>query len=294
MADNSETQVLDRHDIFERIDVLPPYFALTNIERHPDGSITATAPVEQPLGAEHGPISGAEAGRHLAICGSIAAAWANPKVARFHYLATDAELRRARGKLPAEVDQLRLHATATMIDKRTAHAMVVARTESGAPVCSLSCYYSVVGYDMMRKMFSGNCLETPPTDHNPYVELLEPASIDIAGGHIEVSLGVVSADECVGHFDGLPAMPVAYLMSNVLAAAARLLRRNSGNDELQFTVAEGSVRADGLAFAGEDVVLRGEHQGTRYGMEWVYLEAFASGDKRVGAVHLKLDPSTTA
>ena len=79
-------------------------------------------------------------------------------------------------------------------------------------------------------------------------------------------------------------MPVAYLMSNVLAAASRLLRRNANDPDLRITVMEGSTRADGLAFAGEDVVLRGEHQGTRYGNEWVYLEAFASGDKRVGAM----------
>ena len=288
----NEPGELTRAQIFERIDVLPPYFALTDVQLHPDGSITAMAPIEQPLGAERGPISAAEAGRHLAICGSIAAAWANPKAARFHYLATDAELRRAKGKMPDTATSLALHATATMIDKRTAHSMVVARTESGAAVCSLSCYYSVVGYAMMRKMFAGNLIETPGTDHNPYVGLLEPASIDIAGGHIEIGLGVVSADDCVGHFDGLPAMPVAYLMSNVLSAAARLLRRNAGDESLQFVVSEGSVRADGLAFAGEDVVLRGEHQGTRYGMEWVYLEAFASGDKRVGAVHLKLDTSS--
>ena len=294
MADTSESQPLTQQEIFERIDVLPPYFALTDIALHGDGSITARAPIEQPLGAELGPVSGAEAGRHLAICGSIAAAWANPKQARFHYLATDAELRRAKGKVPADATSLVLRATATMIDKRTAHAMVVASTEDGAPVCSLSCYYSVVGYQMMRKMFSAQCVETPPAERNPYIELLEPASIDIAGGHIEIGLGVVSADECVGHFDGLPAMPVAYLMSNVLAAAARLLQRNSGDDGLRFTVSEGSVRADGLAFAGEDVVLRGEHQGTRYGMEWVYLEAFASGDKRVGAVHLKRAPAPAA
>lgn len=286
---------LTETEIFERIDVLPPYFALTDIQLHSDGSITAVAAIEQPLGAENGPVSAAEAGRHLAICGSIAAAWANPKVARFHYLATDAEIRRAKGKIPAKVDQLALTATATMIDKRTAHSMVTARTIEGAAVCTLSCYYSVVGYNMMRKMYAENCIETPPAASNPYVELIEPASVDIAGGHVEVSLGAVSALNCAGHFEGLPAMPVAYLMSNVLSAASRLLRRNANDPDLRITVMEGSLRADGLAFAGEDVVLRGEHQGTRYGNEWVYLEAFANGGKRVGAIHLKLaaSPPTT-
>ena len=282
------TQQLDRAEIFERIDVLPPYFALTGVTLQAPTTITATAPIEQPLGHEIGPISGAEAGRHLAICGSIAAAWANPKAGRFHYLATDAEFRRARGSVPADVTELRLRASGSMIDKRTAHAMVTAATPEGRAVISLSCYYSVVGYDMMRKMFADHCVDTPTNDTNPYTELIEPEQVDIAGGHIEIALGNVQAERCAGHFDGLPAMPVAYLMSNVTAAAGRLLQRQTADPELRFSIAEGSVRADGLAFAGEDVVLRREHQGTRYGNEWVYLEAFASGEKRVGAVHLKL------
>lgn len=285
----ADSQTLSNDEIFGRIDVLPPYFALTDVTLEPDGSISARAPIQQPLGAELGPISGAEAGRHLAICGSIAAAWVNPKTDRFHYLATDAEIRRARGSVPDDTAEIAITARGTMIDKRTAHAMVLASTLDGKPMHSLSCYYSIVGYGLMRKMFADHCQDTPVTDHNPYIELLDPDRVDIAGGKIEIGLGRVPAENCVGHFDGLPAMPVAYLMSNVMSAAGRLLRRQSGDPTLNISVAEASVRADGLAFAGEDVVLRGEHQGTRYGMEWVYLEAFAEGEKRVGAVHLKLD-----
>ena len=71
----TEPTLLSEAEIFERIDVLPPYFALTDIQLHPDASISAVAAIEQPLGAENGPVSAAEAGRHLAICGSIAAAY---------------------------------------------------------------------------------------------------------------------------------------------------------------------------------------------------------------------------
>ena len=281
--------LLHQSEIFKRIDVLPPYYALTEVELVGDNHIRAKAPVQQPLGVETGPITGAEAGRHLAIAGSIAAAWANPRIGRFHYLAIDAEIRRAKSVSECPIGLLRLDARAQLIDKRTAHAIVTATGPDGTPVCSLSCYYAVVGYDAMRKMFSGNLIETPVSEANPYLTLIEPDRVDVAGGHIEVQLGPVDPAACAGHFDGLPAMPVAYLMSNVTSAAARLLRHTSEDSSRLFTVIEGSVRADGLAFAGESVVLKGEHQGTRYGLEWVYLEAFAAGDKRVGAVHLKLD-----
>lgn len=278
---------MSTEQIFSRIDVLPPYYALRDVAVGERGDVTARVSIEQPLGMEVGPVSGAEAGRHLAIAGSVAAALENPEEGRHHYLATDAEVRRAR-KVPADATELVLRAHGTQLGKRNAHAMIVAETESGRRVCSLSCYYAIVEYETMRFFFADHCVETPAATSNPYVELMEPEQIDIAGGHIEVDLGTVDAAQCAGHFEGLPAMPVAYLMSNVTAAAGRLLRRHVGDDEARFSIEEASVRADGLAFAGEHVRLRGEHQGTRYGNEWVYLEAFSTDDKRVGAVHLKI------
>ena len=283
------TRALSVDEIFSRIDVLPPYYALRDVAVDELGDVTATVRIEQPLGAEIGPVSGAEAGRHLAIIGSLAAAAEHPADGRHHYLATDAEIRRAK-KVPEDASELVLRAHGSILDKRTAHAMVTAETENGKRVCTLSCYYAIVEYDTMRFFFADHVQETPPSTVNPFVELIEPAQVDIAGGHIEVDLGAVDAASCAGHFDGLPAMPVAYLMSNVAAAAGRLLRKRSSDDDLRFSIAEASVRADGLAFAGEQVRLTGEHQGTRYGNEWVYMEAFSTDDKRVGAVHLKLAP----
>lgn len=284
-----EHRGLTDDEIFARIDVLPPYYALRDVALDEHGDVTAQVSIEQPLGAEIGPISGAEAGRHLAIAGSVAAAFGNPAAGRHHYLATDAELRRAK-KVPVDATELVVRAHGTILDERTAHAMVTAATADGRRVCSLSCYYAIVEYDTLRFFFGDHVQETPAVETNPFVELLEPQQVDIAGGHIELDLGTVDAASCAGHFDGLPAMPVAYLMSNVTAAAGRLLRKQSGDDQLRFSIREGSVRADGLAFAGEQVRLQGEHQGTRYGNEWVYLEAFSTDDKRVGAVHLKLAP----
>lgn len=280
-------RMLTNDEIFSRIDVLPPYYALHDVAIDDRGDVTARAMIEQPLGAEIGPVSGAEAGRHLAIIGSLAAALENTAEGRHHYLATDAEVRRAK-KVPEDATELVLRAHGSILDKRTAHAMVTAEAENGKRVCSLSCYYAIVEYDTMRFFFADHLRETPAGEANPFLELIEPEQVDIAGGHIEVDLGTVAAATCAGHFDGLPAMPVAYLMSNVTSAAGRLLRKQSGDDELRFSIAEGSVRADGLAFAGEQVRLTGEHQGTRYGNEWVYMEAFSTDDKRVGAVHLKL------
>ena len=46
----TEPTLLSEAEIFERIDVLPPYFALTDIQLHPDASISAVAAIEQ-----HGP-----------------------------------------------------------------------------------------------------------------------------------------------------------------------------------------------------------------------------------------------
>ncbi|MEM7094258.1 MAG: hypothetical protein AAF567_14745 [Actinomycetota bacterium] len=296
MADGtaSDATELSTDELFERIDVLPPYYALREVTVDATGLVHAIAPIQQPLGAEIPPLSAAEAGRHLAICGSVAASLANPKAGRFHYLATDAEFRRGRSPADPSITEIAIAARATMIDKRTAHASVFASTLGGKPLVSLSCYYSVVGYDMMRKMFSDHCLDFAVPAENPYAQSREPERVEIAGGKIEVDLGRVEAEACAGHFEGLPAMPVAYLMSNVAEAAGSLIRRQRADPDLRIAVQEGSVRADGLAFAGESVVLRGEHQGLRYGNEWVYVEAFTDTNKRVGALHLKATAEETA
>ena len=75
---------------------------------------------EHPMLAETGPIY-AEAGRHLAILGSCAAAMNNPTRARHYYLAREAYLERSTAPVAPQA-LLTCNAEADFTDKRTAHA----------------------------------------------------------------------------------------------------------------------------------------------------------------------------
>src|SRR5918995_197603 len=94
MATALEGTPVSDDELFSRIEVCPPYFALTDVRRTDDGGVSAQVRICQSLGDEIGPVSAAETGRHLAILGSVAAAFANPSAKRHFYLAFDAELRR--------------------------------------------------------------------------------------------------------------------------------------------------------------------------------------------------------
>lgn len=275
-------------EIFERIDVTRPYYALEEVTADGD-RYRAEVPIGQPLGLEAGPVSAAEAGRHMAILGSVAASRANPAPGKHMYLAYDAEMRRARGRPPAEAAALVLEAVAHPIDEGTSHATVIARTLDGQPVCSLSVYYMIVPHADFHGLFADHAVDaTTAGNDDPYGTLVEPDGVELDGHRIRVDLGAIEPQSCVGHFEQLPAMPVAFLMSNVVSGCARLLTEVLEMERFALTVREGSVRADALAFTGEQVVVEAEYQGERYGTQWVYAEAWAGGDKRVGALHMKL------
>ena len=102
------------------------------------------------------------------------------------------------------------------------------------------------------------------------------------------SLGRIDPYRCAGHFPGLPAMPVAFLMANIGSAAGRLLRHILDADDLTYVIREASIRAENLAFAGERVDIHVEYQRFASGTHWFHCAAIAEGTKPVGQVHVKL------
>src|SRR5262245_15441062 len=78
----------------ELIDVRPPYFAFQSVASDEPGIASALVRSEQPLGHEDGPLSGAEAGRHLAILGACACSSVWEGSGTHFYLARRAKLLR--------------------------------------------------------------------------------------------------------------------------------------------------------------------------------------------------------
>jgi hypothetical protein len=285
------SRIVDREELFERIEVVPPYFALGEVSQGDDGVLTAGVPVTQALGKEPGPITATESGRHLAILGSCAAALANPADGRHFYLAYDAEVRRSRSRVDdADASGLVASARSHFVDPTTAVALTDLRTGDGRTIYTIVVFYLVVAEADFRGLFAEHAQPDADLDGrpDPYVDVIGLENVSIWDTRMHGTLGTIDPYRCAGHFPGLPAMPVAFLLSNVGDAAGNLLAHVLGRDEITYVIREASIRAENLAFAGERVDVHVEYQRFAGGVHWLHCAAIAEGEKPVGKVHLKL------
>lgn len=288
-ASEGTTPVSD-DELFARIEVNPPYFALSDVRRSDDGTMSARARARQSLGDEVGPVSAAETGRHLAIVGSCAAAFANPSDGRHFYLAYDAELRRSRTRVEADYsEEMIARGRAQFVDPSTALAVTDLRTADDRTIYSLVVFYLVVPENDFRALFAAHAQPDAPLEGrpDPFEEVIGLDDVSVWDTRLHGTLGRIDPYRCAGHFPGLPAMPVAFLMSNVAAAAARLLKHVLSREELSYVIREASMRAENLAFSGERVDIHVEYQRFASGTHWLHCAAIAEGSKSVGQVHIK-------
>lgn len=288
-ATEGTTPVSD-DELFARIEVNPPYFALSDVRRSDDGTMSARARARQSLGDEVGPVSAAETGRHLAIVGSCAAAFANPSDGRHFYLAYDAELRRSRTRVEADYsEEMIARGRAQFVDPSTALAVTDLRTADDRTIYSLVVFYLVVPENDFRALFAAHAQPDAPLEGrpDPFEEVIGLDDVSVWDTRLHGTLGRIDPYRCAGHFPGLPAMPVAFLMSNVAAAAARLLKHVLSREELSYVIREASMRAENLAFSGERVDIHVEYQRFASGTHWLHCAAIAEGSKSVGQVHIK-------
>jgi len=287
----TDTKAISEEELFERIEVCPPYFALSEMRQDSDGTISARVQAAQAAGSEAGPITAAETGRHLAILGSSAAAFANTETGRHFYLAYDAELRRSRTRVEEDyAGQMLLNARSHFVDSSTAVSLTSLRTEDDRTIYTLLVFFLVVPEKDFRALFADYEQEDAPLDGrpDPFSDVIGLHDVSVWDTRLHASLGRIDPYRCAGHFPGLPAMPVAFLMSNIGNAASRLLHHVLGRDTLTYVVREASIRAENLAFAGEKVDIHVEYQRFASGTHWFHCAAIADGSKPVGQAHIKL------
>src|SRR5688572_6333566 len=243
-------------ELFARIEVVPPYYALEGLERAEDGTVVARVRPSQSLGNEVGPIRAAETGRHLAILGSCSAAFANPVAERHFYLAYDAEVRRSRSRVePDYSGEMIARGRAHFVDPSTAVAVTDLRTDDGRTIYTIVVFYLVVPETDFRGLFGEHAQDDAPLEGrpDPFEDVIGLSEVSVWDTRLHGSLGRIDPFRCAGHFPGLPAMPVAFLMTNIGEAAGRLLHHVLDRDDLSYAIREASIRAENLAFAGERV-----------------------------------------
>ncbi|WP_375767865.1 hypothetical protein NR798_40290 [Archangium gephyra] len=296
---------LSRQELFARICVRDPYYALSEVRVAGEGKLTARVPVEQETGGEASPINAAEVGRHLAILGSCAASLVNPKEGQHYYLARRARLERLHaGPLPRASELLLGTARAEFREKRTATAHTRLTDARGQGLFSLEVDYNVLSAAAFLRLFQGARLDMrrePRAERGPrntsgdFAALRQnphrqppPLHGYVRDGEcLKATLGPVSAELCKGHFALHPVLPVAVVMSGLSGLAGTLLRQLVGNPSARYLVTRGEVRADSLAYAGESVTF-GSHLHGVEGRDYRFYCWASVGERLVGVMELTL------
>ncbi len=255
--------------LLRRVSVQAPYLALRNLEVLGAGWVAAEAPVEYPLGREVGPMSAAEAGRHLALVGSLAAASLQADDRQHYYLARRASLRRKHPGGGAGTGPLRVVARA-LLSRRSASASTVLKLASGRPVLELDVEYSVLSAKSFTRIFQSRASAASSGDSRAAVPRLSRSDVRVvAGGHASASFQVDAAD-CSGHFEGFPAMPVAKLSHGFGLVAGELvadLAASEDSCEARYRIDRCTLSADLLPFAGDSLHLGMSYVGRRRSAE---------------------------
>jgi hypothetical protein len=239
-----------------------PYYALRNLQQLTDTILQCEILVENYGHKEDCLISAAEAGRHLAILGSCVLAANNQVEAKHFYLATAATLVRSADVAlinPAQYGKpVRLICRAELIQvgKKSGSVATSIYTPDGLTIYELQVEYKVMTAELFAKLFSASRLDNTDWAPNPYTAPVPLKDLLYTDREFSASLGVIRKEQCVGHFDHYPALPVAVLSSSLMDLAGTHLRHITNNQALRYTPVHVNLQADRLAFAGEEVFIK--------------------------------------
>lgn len=279
-APSHSPALLDAGELLRQICVRAPYFALTGLVQTAEGALRAWVPVEQSPGDEASPISAAEAGRHLAILGSCAAALRLSAGAQHFYLAQEARLTRLHsGPMGRASGLLVGEAQASFTGRRSARATCTLSTPGGEPLFALDVTYAVLAAPLFQRLHADARVEMRRADRprseadvidfaalrrNPFAQPLPLGPRTMEGETLSASL-TVAPELCKGHFALYPVLPVAAAMSGLANVAGERLAQVLGVPSVRHLVVRGDVTAERLAQTGEQVTFSAAHEGSRGG-----------------------------
>ena len=291
---------LDIELVSKLIDVRPPYFALKNLSAIDSRTLRAEVYPEQPLGNECPPIQSAEAGRHLAILGSVIAGLMNPRVGKTYYLACSAELKRL-GPPINDRGPLLVEGRGVILNRRRAKSETSLFTHSGASLYSLTTYYQVINDRLFDQLFSDHRqdLRTSPRAEkpnsidsskrrNPYTSDYPLEEIIPIPNGLEGRLGPITSAQCNGHFPMTPVLPVAILMSSLASLVGKYLEKEWSAFGVNYSILSASIRCQNLVFPGEKLTLKVCHKTSRANVHLFYCHAAKGNEEDIGNMWLKV------
>jgi hypothetical protein len=244
---------VDLVDLFKNIDVLPPYFSLTNLFIDSDRVLSCGLNAELQLENEAGLIAAADVGRHLAILGSCVLSLQQSIKMKRYYLAHKAQL------ILLDQDYFRkslaypLKGEASVVELTEKEGKAATSLYVGNhKIYTLEVSYFILPEPFFKQAFAAKRVESFFNNNiNPYTQLnaLDIKLVD--QGVLHALLGPFKPEDCAGHFYGYPAVPIAILMHCLSRCAGHLFKQMAFKDTYQVITAD--VMAKNLAFAGDAI-----------------------------------------
>ena len=271
LSEVSEAQLL------KRICISRPYYALLNptCSGH---TFYASAVADLPLGAEVGPMSGAEISRHAAISGLCAAALAQEDDSRRFYLAQRAEYQGVPNSAPYGTP-VTFAATLQSLGKRGARSEISVQT-AGNLLATLTVDYTILTEYAFSRLFRSRYR---PTEPQPVMNIELPGSAYSSGERSVYEVAALPETVCAGHFADHPALPVALLMGQLGTAAWRLM------GSAGWRCVRASVNATDLCWAGERIRFEAEREALRPDRQSTFKCQVSAGDRLVSTAAFSLE-----
>lgn len=234
-----------------------PYNRLEDYELLKDGSLKAKVQNEYLFEKEGGPIGCAEVGRHVAILGSIALAnqlGVNPQ----YYLAVKAKLNRSNSKV-YDSDFFNVKVKVLECNKRTGKIAGVLRDDAAQLLYVVEVDYKIISKPVFSQLFEKHYKSLGSDDFkSPYKFRKSLSNIQIDNLVAHGNYGVIEEQDCKGHFENFPALPVAIIGNLYSELGIHLFQELTQNKYNKVNVEYANIHAFELAFAGEEVSFKAE------------------------------------
>jgi acyl-coenzyme A thioesterase PaaI-like protein len=272
-------------ELRQYIAVRQPYYALSNITIARDGYLIADVPIEMKDHNEVPGISLSEAGRHVAILGTLALANENPRKEKHYYLATDAMFERTH---PEAISEEGCKAIAKVVSLNRKEGVVHGRlySKSNRLTYNAEVRYAVLHERIFERLFARYEMGTDSLFvGNPYA-LKTPLRIESHDNkQFTGVIDRVEKSDCAGHFHRFPALPVARIAGAMIDLSGRHYNRLRETDSL-FCIRRVEMHAESFIFAGEKVHLNTHCKFGRRDQDTL-IESFAHTGNTDNAVEMK-------
>ncbi len=256
-------------ELNQLIMVKKPYNVLFDVCFTSNEHISAKVQNEYLEGNELGPILCSEAGRHLAILGSLLLS--QKSSVESYYLATSAKIKR-KSLSTNTTEIFNVEATVISSDKRKGKIKGIV-LGSGTTFFEAIIEYQILKVPIFQKLFKEHFYKGKVFNEiSPYRKRRKLTDIVLNENEITGVYGTILPNECEGHFENYPVLPVA-IIGNLLGEIGIELFLAKNTNFSNVIVLSADIKAKKLIFHGAYLTFRGVLKNTKVGVTRIFCEA---------------------